>query len=120
MRQSPWRHWLALLGRVEVACGSSSPSKSCSPDNHKQIKCHHQAYNNSWGSIAAAVGHRQLTLVQVSPMIMMVAVAVPSAPPQHSPLLVHLASSHTVLSFSSLHFPFLLSSFSPFSFCCLP
>jgi len=45
--------------------------------------------------------HRQ-PRVQVSPMIMMVAVAVlPSPPPQHSPMLGHLASSHTVLSFSS-------------------
>lgn len=40
--------------------------------------------------------------VQVSPMSMMVAVAVwPSPPPQHSPRLGQRASSHTVLSFSS-------------------
>ena len=35
--------------------------------------------------------------VHVSPMSMMVAVAVPLSPPQHSPRLGHLASSHTVL-----------------------
>ena len=34
--------------------------------------------------------------VQVSPMIMMVAVAVPSLPPQHSPMFGQRASSHTV------------------------
>lgn len=40
--------------------------------------------------------------VQVSPMSMMVAVAVwPSPPPQHSPMLGQRASSHTVCSFSS-------------------
>ena len=37
--------------------------------------------------------------VHVSPMIMMVAVAVPSFPPQHSPMLGQRASSHTVASF---------------------
>jgi hypothetical protein len=34
--------------------------------------------------------------VHVSPISMMVAVAVPSLPPQHSPMLGHFASSHTV------------------------
>ena len=36
--------------------------------------------------------------VQVSPITMMVAVAVPFRPPQHSPMLGHRASSHTVAS----------------------
>mmetsp|Transcript_44583 Transcript_44583/g.107586 ORF Transcript_44583/g.107586 Transcript_44583/m.107586 type:complete len:202 (+) Transcript_44583:737-1342(+) len=36
--------------------------------------------------------------VHVSPISMMVAVAVPLSPPQHSPTFGHLASSHTVLS----------------------
>ena len=35
-------------------------------------------------------------LVQVSPIIIIVAVAVPLPPPQHSPIFGHLASSHTV------------------------
>lgn len=34
-------------------------------------------------------------------MIIMVAVAVPSTPPQHSPMLGHCASSHTVAKFKS-------------------
>ena len=39
--------------------------------------------------------------VHVSPIIIIVAVAVPSVPPpQHSPMLGHRASSHTVASFS--------------------
>jgi hypothetical protein len=39
--------------------------------------------------------------VQVSPIIMMVAVAVPSLPPpQHSPMFGQRASSHTVANFS--------------------
>jgi hypothetical protein len=40
--------------------------------------------------------------VQVSPIIMIVAVAVPSLPPQHSPMFGHFASSHTVAKPSSL------------------
>ena len=43
---------------------------------------------------------RARTRVHVSPMIMMVAVAVPSAPPQHSPMFGHRASSQTVASLS--------------------
>ena len=39
--------------------------------------------------------------VQVSPISMIVAVAIPSLPPQHSPMFGHLASSHTVASLSS-------------------
>ncbi len=38
--------------------------------------------------------------VHVSPISMMVAVAVPSLPPQHSPRLGHFASSHTVARLS--------------------
>ena len=38
--------------------------------------------------------------VHVSPMIMIVAVAVPSVPPQHSPMFGQRASSHTVASLS--------------------
>ena len=40
--------------------------------------------------------------VHVSPISMMVAVAVPSLPPQHSPRLGHFASSHTVARFRDL------------------
>lgn len=36
--------------------------------------------------------------VHVSPISMIVAVAVPVSPPQHSPMLGHLASSQTVVS----------------------
>ncbi len=40
--------------------------------------------------------------VHVSPIIIIVAVAVPFGPPQHSPILGHLASSQTVASPNSL------------------
>lgn len=52
--------------------------------------------------------------VQVSPMSMMVAVAVcPSAPPQHSPMLGQRASSHTVLRPSLRRSLCILVNFSP-------
>jgi hypothetical protein len=52
--------------------------------------------------------------VHVSPMSMMVAVAVwPSLPPQHSPMLGHLASSHTVASLSSRSLDLICRYFSP-------
>ena len=52
--------------------------------------------------------------VQVSPRIMMVAVAVPVSPPdQHSPRLGHLASSQTVWSLSSRSFFLIWTYFSP-------
>lgn len=53
-------------------------------------------------------------LVQVSPRIIIVAVAVPVSPPdQHSPKLGHLASSQTVWSFNSLSFFLICVYFSP-------
>ena len=52
--------------------------------------------------------------VQVSPRIMIVAVAVPVSPPdQHSPRLGHLASSQTVWSLSSRSFFLIWTYFSP-------
>ena len=52
--------------------------------------------------------------VQVSPRIMMVAVAVPVSPPdQHSPRLGHLASSHTVWSLSSRSFDLMAAYLAP-------
>lgn len=52
--------------------------------------------------------------VQVSPRIIIVAVAVPVSPPdQHSPKLGHLASSQTVWSFNSRSFFFIWTYFSP-------
>ena len=50
------------------------------------------------GAVVLVVKVDLQPLVQVSPMSMMVAVAVPFSPPQHSPMLGHLASSQTVAS----------------------
>ena len=53
-------------------------------------------YRAILGSSLRSLPHLQ-PLVQVSPIIIMVAVATPSSPPpQHSPIFGHLASSHTV------------------------
>lgn len=52
--------------------------------------------------------------VQVSPRIIIVAVAVPVSPPdQHSPKLGHFASSQTVWSFNSRSFFLICTYFSP-------
>ena len=52
--------------------------------------------------------------VQVSPISMIVAVAVcPSPPPQHSPMLGQRASSHTVCSLSSRSFALMSTYLSP-------
>ena len=55
------------------------------------------------GFLEVFTAQKRQPLVQVSPISMIVAVAVcPSAPPQHSPMLGHRASSQTVLKFSFL------------------
>jgi hypothetical protein len=57
------------------------------------------------GALLVFTAQKRQPRVQVSPMSMMVAVAVwPSPPPQHSPRFGHLASSHTVCSFRSRSF----------------
>lgn len=58
--------------------------------------------------------------VQVSPRTMIVAVAMPSPPPfQHSPILGHCASSHTVCSLSPDSVSFTSWYFSPCGAFCL-
>ena len=60
------------------------------------------------------IGSYRHPRVQVSPKIMMVAVAVPVSPPvQHSPIFGHFASSHTVWRLRSLSFALIAVYFSP-------
>eukprot|EP00967_Tisochrysis_lutea_P090519 scaffold129579_cov39-Tisochrysis_lutea.AAC.2 len=57
--------------------------------------------------------------VHVSPMTMMVAVAVSFLPPQHSPMLGHLASSQTVANLPARRPRFSLWNSSPPGICTL-
>ena len=62
--------------------------------------CSGSSGSNAGGARDVFTAQKEHPRVHVSPIIIIVAVAVPFLPPQHSPMLGHLASSQTVASFS--------------------
>ena len=75
------------------------PSSSLDTRGRKQAVFSGSSSAGSGGARDVFTLQKRQPRVHVSPITMIVAVAVPFLPPQHSPMFGHLASSHTLANF---------------------